>query len=192
MIRVWKIAAMILFISLMNCDNPFATRKPETPTEDRSTWLQPTSPDRVIDNLRYSIIEANSANYMKCLTDSVSKYKFVPDQIAYQNNTILFETWNLNSELTYITKVFAGTADSIRKVDFTRLEFVDYQDSVLIKIDYKLELKHNLGEGYPREAEGQANFGLNFSNGEWYITSWEDYGVIDKYSWSSVKAQFGK
>ncbi|MBD3288009.1 hypothetical protein GF337_04330 [candidate division KSB1 bacterium] len=189
---VRKIAVLILFIFIIKCDNPFATRDPEAPTEERSTWLQPTSPDRVIDNLRYSIIEANSTNYMKCLTDSVSKYKFVPDQTAYQNNTILFETWNLNSELTYITKVFAASADSVRKVDFTRLESLDYQDSVLIKIDYELELRHNLGESFPRNAEGQANFWLNFSNGEWYITTWEDFGVVDKYSWSSVKAQFGK
>ena len=187
-----KIIVIIVSLFLINCDNPFATRDPEAPTEERSTWLQPTSPDRVIDNLRYSIIEANSTNYMKCLTDSVSKFKFIADPAVYQNNAILFETWNLNSELTYITQVFAATADSLRKVDFTRVEYLDYQDSVLIKIDYTLELRHNLGESYPREAEGQASFGLNFSNGEWYITTWEDFGVVDKFSWSSVKARFGK
>lgn len=187
-----KIAFIILGILFMACDNPFATREPEAPTEDRSTWFQPIRPDLVIDNLRYSIIEANITNYENCFTDSVFRFKFIPDPAVYQNNVLLFETWNFEKELTYIREVFAATADSIRKVEFTPVESLDYQDSVLIKIDYKLEIKHNRGDSYPREAEGQARFVLNFGNGEWYITTWEDFGVVDKYSWSSIKASYGK
>lgn len=185
-----------LFIFLITiicfCKNPFTTREPESPSEERSTWLQPIMPERVIDNLKFSIQEANLANYMKCLVESNSRFRFLPDAFVKANNYGFFDNWNLTSEQNYLTKIFTATYDSLRKVTFG-LPTLDYQvDSVLIQIDYELELHHNLSESYPKFIKGQADFWLSNINGEWYITQWSDYGTETVPSWSSIKAIFGK
>lgn len=183
----------ILLISLFfYCNNPFATREPEPPSEERSTWLQPTKPEWVLDNLKFSIQEGNLPNYMKCLTDTNSRFQFIPDGFVEANNQGFFNNWDLSSEQNYIAKVFSASYDSIRRVTFNELLNLDYQDSVKIKIEYDLELHHNLAENFPKNAKGQAEFRLNTSNGEWYITRWVDYGTKEQPSWSSIKVSFGK
>ncbi len=186
------IVLMCIVLSFAFCDNPFATRKPEPPSENRSTWLQPIFPDRVITNLKFAIVEANVLNYMKCLTDSISRFRFTPDDFVSRNNQGFFDRWDLSSEQNYITKVFTATYDSVRNLKFSPVQPIDYQDSVLVKIDYELEVHHNLGDNYPQVVTGQADFWLNNSNGEWYITSWIDQGTENNPSWSSLKVIFGK
>lgn len=183
---------LLLASMLLSCNNPFATREPEPPSEDRSTWMPPIFPDRVITNMKFAIQEGNLINYMKCLTDSVSRFKYIPDDLVNQSNQGFFANWDLYSEQNYITKVFTASIDSVRKFSYPPFQSIDYQDSVLIKVDYELELHHNLGSGYPAIAKGQSDFWLNSHNGEWFITSWIDHGTENERSWSSVKVIFGK
>jgi len=182
------ICSMIFWV----CTNPFDTREPEPPSEDRSTFLQPILPERVMDNLKYSIQEGNLLNYMKCLTDTMSRFEFIPDDLVKRNNLSFFEQWNLGFEQNYISQVLSATNDSLRKVTFFASPTVNYQDSVLIKVNYELELRHNLGDPFPKIFKGQADFWLNYGNGEWYITTWIDYNVEEEPSWSSIKVIFGK
>jgi len=186
------IRTLLIVAFICACNNPFATREPEAPSEDRSTWLPPIFPDRVITNMKYAIQEGNLINYMKCLTDTAARFKYKPDDLVNQNNQGFFANWSLNSEQNYISKLFTATFDSTRSFRYPPFESIDYQDSVLIKVDYELELQHNLGSGYPKIFKGQSDFWLNSHNGEWYITSWIDNGTEDESSWSSVKVIFGK
>jgi len=190
--KVFKITILLLFSVIYSCENPFATREPEPPSQEQSTWIHPTLPSLVIDNLKYSIIEANTTNYIKCLIDSNSQYKFIPDAFVNANNPGFFDYWDLSSEQNYITKLFAATYDSARKVSFYAEPALDYQDSVQINVKYDLEIHHNLTESYAKVVEGQAELWLKERNGEWFITRWIDYGIGENPSWSSLKANFGK
>ena len=99
MTYIKKISVVIVAV-VLSCNNPFATRSPEEPTEDRYTWVQPIIPELVLDNLKYSLIEANPNNYMECLTDIISRFHFTPDAFVEQNYSGLFSSWNLSRELT--------------------------------------------------------------------------------------------
>jgi len=185
----------LFFVSLwltIQCNNPFATREPEPPTGDRSSWQQPTTPEIVVENLKLAIIEGNLANYMKCLVDTNSRFKFIPDELVRVNNPGVFEYWGLSSEQEYISKVFSATTDSSKMALMNPTQVPDYQDSVFLKIEYELELHHNLDESFPKSAKGEAEFWLNRSSGQYYITQWTDFGTANTPSWSSIKASFGK
>jgi len=192
LLNKYTLLLVISSMFFMNCENLFGTREPESPTEDKSNWVQPIIPERVMENLRYSIQDGNILNYMKCFTDTLTRFKFIPDDLVKRNNMSFFEQWNLNSEQNYLSQVTLSTVDSLRKVVFYSSPRVDYQDSVLIKVNYELELRHNLGDLFPTIFKGQTDFWLNTSNGEWYITTWIDYGIENDPSWSSVKVIFGK
>ena len=187
-----KTIVYILLGTIVCCDNPFATRDPESPSEERSTWLQPIFPERVIDNLKYSIQEASITNYMKCLTDSNKLFRFIPDAFVMETNQGFFDYWDLTSEQNYISRMFTASQDSIRIATFTPETSIDYVDSVLINVDYELEVHHNLTESYPDFVEGKAEFWLKQQHSEWFISRWIDYGIGEQPSWSSIKASFGK
>jgi len=185
-------SVIMLMLLIVCCNNPFATREPEPPTEERSNWVQPTSPLAVISNLKNAIQDGNTPNYMLCLTDSTSRFRFIPDALVNQTNVGAFEGWNLYNERYYVTQLFSASVDSLRKVTFSNIDY-DYQDSVLVRLNYELELHHSWSDNPPKYAEGQANFWLHASDGEWFITRWEDYSTAeDRPSWSLIKASFGK
>lgn len=191
-VNIYTISFVICSVIFIVCSNPFETREPEPPTEDKSNWVQPIIPERVMDNLRYSIQEGNILNYMKCFTDTASRFKFIPDDLVRRNNPSFFDQWNLTSEQSYMSQVVSATTDSLRKVSFYNITVVNDPDSVLINFNYELEFRHNRGVVYPKIYKGQTDFWLNSGNGEWYITTWIDYGTEEDPSWSSVKVIFGK
>ncbi|MEZ4822388.1 MAG: hypothetical protein R2942_08175 [Ignavibacteria bacterium] len=56
----------------------------EPPTESRSTFIQPTSPDLVLTNLIFSISEKNLDNYMRCFCRfkfSNKRFRYFPDAV---------------------------------------------------------------------------------------------------------------
>jgi hypothetical protein len=190
-IRLNQILLIIFCGWQLSCTNPFATREAERPTEDRSSWRQPTSPEIVIENLQLSIIEGNESNYSNCLAEN-GQFRFIPDDVVKSNNPGLFDNWNKDSEKTYITKLFTATTDSLKHAAITISRVPDYGDSVFIKVDYQLEFHHSLSESFPDSARGQAEFWLRETEGSYYITRWTDFGLADTPSWSAIKASFWK
>ena len=186
----------IIIISF--CKNPFATRKAESPSTDQSSWRFPTDPVVVLENMKSAFREKNVDNYMKCLVDSNALFRFIPDAYEASTNSGIFDRWDLSLEQTYINKIFTSIPDDSTRTlifdnDFSRN---DFPDSVQIRIDYTLELRHVLSESYPRQGKGEADLWFNRRNGYWVITRWEDYETkVDSAStrlpsWSTVKASF--
>jgi len=180
------------------CKNPFATRDAEPPTSHRSSWLFPTDPAIVMENMRSAFRERNVENYMKCLVDSNQLFRFIPDEYEASNSAGVFEQWGLALEQTYINKLFTSIPeDSISSLFFPLdCQRIDFSDSVLIRTDYTLELHHLLARSYPRQARGKADFWFIQRNGYWVITRWEDHETrLDSTSsrlpsWSTIKASF--
>ena len=182
----------------MSCKNPFATRKAEPPSTNQSSWQFPTDPLIVLDNMVSAFGEKNVENYMKCLADSNSLFKFLPDENEASNSSGIFDHWDLSREQSYINKIFTSIPDdSIRTLDFSaERQRSDFPDSVLIRTDYSLDLHHILDNTYPTQGKGKVDFWFISRNGYWVITRWQDHvTMVDTTSvrfpsWSTIKASF--
>ena len=92
----------------------FETRPVEPPTEIRSTFIQPTSPDIVLTNLNYAVVEKNLDNYMRCFVDtnfSLRRFRFFPDAFS-QSSFPVFNNWSLNNERVYYSNLISFTPPS--------------------------------------------------------------------------------
>ncbi|MEX0601291.1 MAG: hypothetical protein WD205_11645, partial [Rhodothermales bacterium] len=60
-----------LALSLSACD-VFSPRSPEHPIEDVGTFIQPDTPDQVVDNIRTAVAELNARNYRRSFADDLT------------------------------------------------------------------------------------------------------------------------
>ncbi len=195
--KLIQIILVISFVFSIFCKSPFATREAEPPSTSQSSWRFPTDPVIVLENMKSAFREKNVGNYMKCLVDSNSIFRFLPDEYEAANSAGIFEQWNLSWEQGYINKLFTYIPDdSTGTLSFSIDKTDDSPDSVLISADYTLDLHHILMTGYPRQGKGKAEFCFKTQNGYWVITRWEDHEtIVDSTStrlpsWSTIKASF--
>lgn len=196
-----RLAILILIcgcgVLINSCENPFATREAEPPTQSRSSWQLPTDPLIVLQNMRTAIQERNVENYMKCLVDSANLFRFIPDQYQATVNAGIFEQWSLAHEQSYINKLLTSIPnDSLRALTFSNIQRNEFPDSAMIRADYVLEVHHQFATSYPMTARGHANFVFIKRYGFWMISRWRDFETqIDPTSaripsWSTIKANF--
>jgi hypothetical protein len=190
------IGATVLLLS--SCKTPFSTRKPEEPKSEQSLWIQPTSPSFVMVNLRNAISEKNVTNYLRCLADtshSVRIFRFQADPSVANAHPGLFDKWGRELEQNYFSQLlFFLPKDSTSELDLTLLQENTFQDSVVILNDYELDLhyKCNSTDCY-RKMAGQVEFRLVRTPEDlWYIYKWSDYATGAAFTWSHLKAYFGK
>jgi hypothetical protein len=197
--RGWG-AGMILFLLLQagGCKTPFSTREPEAPKTSQSTWVQPTSPNYVMINLRTAVAERNSQNYLRCLADTglvPFVFVYIPESAVGAANPGLFLRWDKEGERNYLNQLLAFLPrDSVSSLSMTLIRESTYQDSVVLVQEYVLTVGHRQQkEGAPRQMRGQAEFRLVRSSEElWYIRRWADYATGDYPTWSALRAYFGK
>lgn len=169
----------------------FETRDPEPPETVRSTYLTPTSPDIVIDNLTFSIAEKNSENYSKNISEM--SFQYIPDsksQLLYEH---IFSSWNKQSEKFYMDNLIGATTPSSSSVlflDNKRFTQIN-SDSALFQADYIFVFQHSRA-GVPKSSRGNVNITLAADNDDlFYIRKWEDFRQNDTdFTWSEFKANF--
>jgi hypothetical protein len=190
---------MWVLLLVLSCKTPFATRDPEPPKSQQSTWIQPTSPSYVLINLRNAIAEKNTQNYLRCLADTgkvVKRFLFIPEPSINAANPGVFRNWGHEEERIYLNQLLLYLPkDSTSQLTLTPLRESAYQDSVILVQEYQLKLHHQ------RQAQvglqltrGQVEFRLirSFEN-MWYIHRWTDYAIAGSQpTWSAVRAVFGK
>ncbi len=189
---------MVTTVFLLTCDNPFATREPEDPKSNQSTWIQPTSPAYVLANLRNAIKEKNATNYLRCLADtseSQRTFRYFADPATVSAHPGLFERWGKDQERTYFNQLlFFLPADSASGLSLDLLQENVFQDSVIMLQKYRLTVAHKCeASDCPRLMEGQAEIKLLKNTSEfWYIYMWRDYSVGETSTWSELRAYFGR
>lgn len=180
------------------CDNPFATREPEPPVQNQSSWIQPTSPTYALINLKNAVAEKNISNYLRCLADtgvSAKSFSFVADAATMNANPGLFQRWGKEAEANYLNQLSSYLPkDSTASVNFERLKETSFQDSVILLQSYELKVNYRCeGRECPRLWRGQAELRFIRTEDEvWYIYKWIDYATGNDLTWSSLKAAFGK
>lgn len=179
----------------LSCENPFVTREPEQPTENSSTFINPTTPDIVFINLKIAASQRNTENYIRSFVDSTRsarRFEFVPDQNIAATQPGTFVNWNLEDERQYLVKAFQVTPeDSTIQLSFEERERSENVSTATITQDYQFTFAHSSTD-FPSEIKGQAIFSLERNEtGDWAIYRWQDFKTIDDgISWTELKAFF--
>ncbi|MCX7877812.1 MAG: hypothetical protein N2510_04125 [Ignavibacteria bacterium] len=184
-----SLAVLIIIYLLQGC-GIFDTRDAEIPNMTRSTYVPPTTPDLVITNLEYSILEKNSDNYFKCLSDG---FKYIPDSKSQLLYGHIFVSWNSLSERRYIDNLINTTntnSTSILFLDNRRLTLIS-PDSAIFQSDYTLVFQHRRND-VPKSSRGSLNLFLGADENRLFsINRWEDFRFNDTdFTWSEMRAKF--
>ncbi|MBL7976841.1 MAG: hypothetical protein JNN12_00770 [Bacteroidetes Order II. Incertae sedis bacterium] len=183
-----------LFMALIwaGCDI-FAPRIPESPIGTGGSWLQPDTPDRVVENLKNAIAERNVQHYAKSLAVDLV---FQPSITAENRDPVLWTKWGSNEEETYFARLATASAP------FTghNLQLIETSQVILdnrhisFQATYILRMQHSRSnEGIPIEANGKLVWNMvQQTNGLWQIERWADQGTGSTPSWSDLKAAFVK
>ncbi len=169
----------------------FDTRDPEEPSNIRSTFVPPTTPEIVIDNLSFSILEKNSENYIKCI--SASNFQYVPDSKSQLLYGQIFQNWDPLAEKRYMDNLISQTNTNASSVLFLDNETITQitADSASYQADYIIVYQHNR-VNLPKSATGNLLLTLNSDENYLYsITRWQDFRQNDTdFTWSELKANF--
>jgi hypothetical protein len=196
-ITVWIVSMLCALLpGLAGCDL-LNTREPEKPSETSSSFVPPTSPNIVIENLTNAVRERNTENYVRCFVDSTFSqfvYSFQAAQSAQNAYGSLFHDWNLTSEQTYFenlrSSVPTGGESTLILTD-ARFESIQ-ADSAMYTATYTLVIQHTKQDIPQQQAQGTLIFMLSLDrNNNWAIHRWMDYNKTgDNFSWSDFKARF--
>ncbi len=173
------------------------TRDPEPPGQTSSTFIPPTSPNLVLENLVNAIRERNTDNYIRCLADpnfSSRKFTFVPTQEAQSQYFAVFSNWSLSAERDYFENLKSFTPTSAATSLFLsdgRFENIQ-SDSALYTSTYELVFPHNVS-GVSQTAKGTLQFFLATDRNQlWMIYRWDDHKLSSNISWSDFKGRFSR
>jgi len=191
-----NLTIFLILLLIVGCKNPFGTRKPEEPQQRRSSWMPPTAPEIVMENLKSAMNEGNGTNYLRCLakdpTLTGQVFQFEADQATILKNPGVFENWDFQNESNYINLLFSKVSkDSLISLFFDRSEEGPIsQDTVVCIREYNLSVPHTMAsDQYPRRMKGRGEFHLSRKNdGDWVIHFWRDTAIEDYPSWSDLKA----
>ena len=172
----------------------FDSRSVEPPSEPRSTYLQPTSPDIVITNLNFAIAEKNLDNYLRCFTDSnfsQRRFRYFPDAISLSSYP-MFQTWSLTNERNYYSNLISFTnTNSSSNLFLSNTTFNSGIDSAIVDSDYILIFDHNK-QNVAKISKGKLRFIMGVdSRSLWSVHGWYDFiNQNNDTTWSVIKANF--
>jgi hypothetical protein len=186
--RLFLVAIVCLLVA--SCaKNPFSTRDSEPPTTRAGTFIPPTTPQIVLENLRLCYAELIISNFVQCL-DSNYAFTFDFSQGA-QSDT----GWNFAQEVSLTEKMFtdfnAAKTDRTLKITFTaqsgQPDVVLDSAATLVR-GYTVVVADTTGkelssfQGVARfeMSEGAFNF--------WAISKWRDLHLnLGTRSWAELK-----
>ncbi|MCE1164607.1 MAG: hypothetical protein LWX07_04295 [Bacteroidetes bacterium] len=183
-------AVIIIAAALHSC----ALRDDETPTNSRTTFVPPTSPDLVMVNLQFAVIEKDVNNYMACFVDSMystRRYAYVPDVVS-QIQYPIFQNWKLSNEKTYFTSLITlMDANATSNVFFSNPTLNTLADTAVYDADYLLRADHQK-TNVAKTLKGKIRLILSAdSRNLWSIHKWIDFKTQDTdTTWSVLKANF--
>jgi len=183
----------ILIVLVSGC-GLFNTRDVEPPTDPRSNYMPPTTPDIVIINMQFAIAEKNLNNYLSSFVDtnyssrSFTYYADVNSQIQYP----IFSNWQLSNEKTYFTNLLSLTNSQSNSNLFLSNEVLTVTlDTAVYDSDYLLRFEHQRTT-VSQTLSGKLRFIMaSDSRYLWSIHTWMDFKDDDNdTTWSVLKANF--
>lgn len=189
-----KISILVLFSLVFGGCGLFGLREVETPTEPRSNFTPPTTPDLVMVNLQNAITDKDINNYLQCIVDtSLTSRKFtysadISSQIQYP----VFKNWNIGNEKTYYNNLLSLTnVQNTSLLFYTNVNTLNYSDSAIYDMDYLIRFDHQK-TSVAKTLSGKLRFVMVVnSKNLWAISSWIDFKSVESdTTWSVLKANF--
>ena len=188
-----RAACRVVLVVLLaaGCDL-FQAREPEDPIGDAGTWLQPDTPERVVENLQNAVAELNTQNYLRSLADP---FTFEPT-VAAESREPLLASWTRAEEEAYFTRLKAAAEPfSGRSLQlFDTAPSIVGDDVYVLAATYQLTIPHSRAdENVPTDVQGRVLWEIvQGADGLWRLRSWTDQELGGNASWSDLKAAFVK
>lgn len=189
-----KINILFLLTLVYSGCGLFGLRDVETPTEPRSTFTPPTTPDIVLSNLTNAVIDKDINNYLQCIVDTASstrRFLYTAD-IASQIQYPVFQTWQISNERNYFYNLLSLTnSSSTSLLFFSNVITNTYSDSAVYDMEYLLRFDHQK-TSVAKTLSGKLRFIMVMnSKNLWAISRWIDFKSIESdTTWSVLKANF--
>jgi len=184
----------VSIIFLFNGCGLFNTRGVEPPIVPRTNFYPPTTPDLVIVNLKFAVLERDVNNYIACLVDSNysdKRYWYVADFNSQTQYTV-FKNWSLNYERMYYNNLISLTnSNAVSDLYLTNENWLTSVDSSVYDADYLLRFDHQK-LNVSNILKGKLRFIISKdSRNLWSINKWIDYQSLPSdTTWSVLKANF--
>ena len=184
------IAGLLVALIAMSCaKDPFSTRDNELPTKKPGTFIPPTAPAIVLENLRLSYSELVIGNFIACLDSNfVFKFDFV-------QTTPGDTAWGFNQEIALTQKMFNefSANTEVRRISIEFAALLEQPDILLdtaatLIRSYTLSVTDTLGT-VQDNFHGVARFELIESTFNfWSLRRWEDlHADTQAKSWAEFK-----
>jgi len=191
MIRI--VITTILIVTTLSCaKNPFSSRESEQPSSEAGTFIPPTSPEIVLENLQLSYSELVIGNFIQTL-DSNFSFSF-----DYVEGVITDSTWGFAEEINLTENMFSELRlnQESRSISIELAPRIDYDDILLdtaatLIRSYLLIIADSSGAELERY-EGVSQFDLvENSFNFWTLLSWEDLHLdTETKSWADLKTRY--
>lgn len=181
---------VLLLIGVAGCDL-FSPRDPETPMTAGGTFLQPDTPEQVVENIQAAIAELNTPNYSRSLDPTL---EYFPTARADASDPAIWSSWAQSDEERY----FSSMAASAQFASNHELRLNDQNVSLISDTRYELDASYVLTVNHNRPDVGTTVQGrliwviLQGEDGLWRLQQWTDREVGGATSWSDLKAEFVK
>lgn len=179
-----------LLLVLQGC-SLFTPREPEDPVDEAGTFLQPDTPEQVIENIRAAIAELNPPNYGRSISLELA---FMPTASAAAQDPSIWSNWSQTEEQQYFSTMAAaaqfGVNHELRLSDETVSIISDTRYD--LDASYTLTINHNRPD-VPTTVQGRLIWVITQGeDGLWSLAEWTDREVGSTASWSTLKSVFIK
>ncbi|CAM3375839.1 hypothetical protein [Rhodothermus bifroesti] len=183
-----KYVGLWLLVGLLGCDL-FAPRPPEPPMQEGGTFLQPDTPERVVENLQAAIAERNAGNYVRSLAED---FTFVPTASAETRDPALWVGWGRSAEEQYFSALVAAlTPLAVPQLQLSApTRRFENPTRYVLEATYQLTVPHTRPDA-PTLVAGRLIWEITQqANGLWALTRWTDRQQGEMPSWSELKRAF--
>lgn len=169
----------------------FSPRTPEEPVDEAGTFLQPDTPEQVIENIQFSIAELNPPNYTRSLDPT---FMFRPTEQARAQDENIWVTWSQTEENQYFSTIVAAAqfATNHELILSDQSISIITEDRFEIDASYSLTINHNRPD-VPTTVQGRLIWVMTQrEDGLWGLSEWTDRELGNEPSWSDLKSEFIK
>jgi len=181
---------VLLPFVVSSCDL-FSTRTPSAPDLGSTfIWTPAATPDYLLKNFNGAMAVLDATNYTKCfigtkdssVTGDKLAYSFTPRPGLDAGTRIIFDNWNIQSELNFMTKLKSSLVTNPKlTVTFTNQNINQVNsNSADITLDYLVQLPVQSNSATPSSISGSmilhvALMTTEEATKEWRIVSWSDF-----------------
>ncbi len=190
-----RIVIILILGTLLGCEL-FEPRTAEPPGNqvDPYSFQQPTTPEKVLENISNAFPASKQDYYLDVLVEGLADetgFAFDPDPAVAEGHGGLFDNWGYVEEATFITNLFQRMSESgIQNFQWSDLQLETIGDQTQIQAVYAAQLSLiQSRDPLPTHLAGRAYLTLLRGEDQLYrILTWQDLSTDTLPSWSELKA----